>query len=165
MQLLQQVQECHNCSLRKTRPVEGIGNIKNPKVMVVLEKPSDDDELCGSLYYSAPVRHLAKLLFSAGLVKGQIRFTYLTRCHPGRKCVPGKKQVGECSKWLEAEIAELKPQLIVPVGKLVSDYFSQSQHKHFAVAAAHKLFMQGQKNDFEIVQQLQAILSDKAVAN
>lgn len=47
----------------------------------------------------------------------------VTRCFPGRKRkggdrVPSRMETANCRTWLDYELNELKPKLIIPVGKL-----------------------------------------------
>jgi len=51
------------------------------------------------------------------------------RCFPGKSAhgggdrVPSPAEIKECSAWLEAELQLLKPQLVIPVGKLAIAQF------------------------------------------
>ena len=50
------------------------------------------------------------------------------RCFPGKTTVggdrvPSKTEIANCSSWLEAEIQLLRPELVIPVGKLAIGQF------------------------------------------
>lgn len=50
------------------------------------------------------------------------------RCFPGKNPrggdrVPSDEEIRNCSSWLDAEIDLLRPQLIIPVGKLAIEQF------------------------------------------
>jgi uracil-DNA glycosylase len=50
------------------------------------------------------------------------------RCFPGKTKaggdrVPDPSEISNCSAWLDAEIALLKPQLVIPIGKLAIAQF------------------------------------------
>jgi len=56
-------------------------------------------------------------------VRDRIYFAAVCRCFPGKKetggdRVPAEDEIANCSRWLAAEVALLKPQLVLPVGKL-----------------------------------------------
>ncbi len=50
------------------------------------------------------------------------------RCFPGKKegggdRVPDEEEIGNCALWMEAEFELLKPELVIPVGKLAIAQF------------------------------------------
>jgi len=52
------------------------------------------------------------------------------RCFPGKNPqggdrVPSFDEIRNCSSWLDAEIEMLRPQLIIPVGKLAIEQFME----------------------------------------
>ncbi len=52
------------------------------------------------------------------------------RCFPGKNPkggdrVPSEREIQNCSEWLDAEIALLRPKLIIPVGKLAIAQFME----------------------------------------
>ncbi len=52
------------------------------------------------------------------------------RCFPGKNPkggdrVPDYQEIQNCSRWLDAEIEILRPQLIIPVGKLAIEQFME----------------------------------------
>ncbi|MEN3368521.1 MAG: uracil-DNA glycosylase [Verrucomicrobiota bacterium] len=61
-------------------------------------------------------------------VRSQIYFAAVCRCFPGKTAaggdrVPAPDEIGNCSTWMNAEIALLQPRLIIPVGKLAIAQF------------------------------------------
>jgi uracil-DNA glycosylase len=61
-------------------------------------------------------------------VRAQIYFAAVCRCFPGKTAaggdrVPAPDEIRNCSSWMNDEIAILRPQLLVAVGKLaISQY-------------------------------------------
>ncbi len=59
----------------------------------------------------------------------QVYMAAVCRCFPGKLVkggdrVPNKEEIKNCSHWLQREINILKPQLLIPVGKLaISQFF------------------------------------------
>ena len=52
----------------------------------------------------------------------------MCRCFPGKKLtggdrVPDEDEIAHCAAWLAAEFALLRPQLVLPVGKLAITQF------------------------------------------
>lgn len=55
--------------------------------------------------------------------RSRVYMAAVCRCFPGKNPkggdrVPGKQEIEACSRWLRAEIALLRPELVLPVGKL-----------------------------------------------
>lgn len=63
----------------------------------------------------------------------QVYMTAVCRCFPGKNPkggdrVPAREEIANCSRWLNAEVEMLQPELIVPVGKLaIAQYLSVSR--------------------------------------
>jgi len=71
------------------------------------------------------------------------------RCYPGKKDrggdrVPDKEEIKNCSTWLHREIELLKPQLIIPVGKLAINQFIVFKKLTEVIGQRH----QGELNGF-----------------
>ncbi len=60
--------------------------------------------------------------------RDRIYFAAVCRCFPGKKPaggdrVPDDDEIAACSSWLDAEVRLLKPDLLIPVGKLAIERF------------------------------------------
>lgn len=60
--------------------------------------------------------------------RSSIYMAAVCRCFPGKTNaggdrVPDPGEIAQCSRWLEAEIALLKPALVLPIGKLAIQQF------------------------------------------
>lgn len=60
--------------------------------------------------------------------RSHIYMAAVCRCFPGKKPrggdrVPNNQEIANCARWLTAEIRLLKPELIIPVGKLAISQF------------------------------------------
>lgn len=58
----------------------------------------------------------------------QVYMAAVCRCFPGKKPrggdrVPGKEEIANCRGWWQAEVELLRPQLVIPVGKLAISQF------------------------------------------
>lgn len=62
--------------------------------------------------------------------RASVYMAAVCRCFPGKTKaggdrVPNDTEIAQCSRWLDAEIAILKPALVIPVGKLAIQQFIQ----------------------------------------
>lgn len=60
--------------------------------------------------------------------RASIYMAAVCRCFPGKNAaggdrVPDAQEIVNCSRWLDAEIALLKPALVLPIGKLAIQQF------------------------------------------
>src|SRR4026209_2895427 len=60
--------------------------------------------------------------------RARIYMAAVCRCFPGKPAaggdrVPDAQEIVNCSRWLDAEIALLKPALVLPIGKLAIQQF------------------------------------------
>jgi DNA polymerase len=115
---------CHACPLylRGTQTVFGAG-LREAEVMFVGEQPGDEEDKRGAPFVGPAGRLLDRALIEAGIDRDDV---YVTNVVKHFKWVPrGKRRIHEkpnareiaaCRPWLEAEIAVVKPRVIVCLG-------------------------------------------------
>jgi probable DNA metabolism protein len=115
---------CRRCDLWRhaTQAVSGEGSISAP-IMLVGEQPGDEEDLRGRPFVGPAGRVLDAALKSAGLNRGEL---YVTNAVKHFKWQPrGKRrlhkrpdaaEIAACKHWLEAEVAQIKPRIIVALG-------------------------------------------------
>ncbi len=116
--------DCKACDLWKlgTQTVFGEGQRRAP-VMFVGEQPGNEEDLTGKPFVGPAGRLLDQALEEAGIDRLQ---TYVTNVVKHFKWEPrGKRrihkkpnavEIAACRPWLEAEIAAVKPKVIVALG-------------------------------------------------
>jgi DNA polymerase len=116
--------DCKACDLWKTgtQTVFGEG-ARRVKVMLVGEQPGNEEDLSGRPFVGPAGRLLDDALEAAGIDRKQ---TYVTNVVKHFKWEPrGKRrihkkpnslEIASCRPWLEAEIALIKPDVIVALG-------------------------------------------------
>ena len=103
------------------------------KVLLVGQAPGDKEPILGRPFAWTAGRTLFKW-FEAGLgwtedeVRNRIYFAAVCRCFPGKRPeggdrVPAPDEIANCSAWLEREFELLRPDLVLPVGKLAITQF------------------------------------------
>ena len=104
------------------------------EVMLVGQAPGDKEGLFGRPFAWTAGKTLFKWFASIGLDEALFRqrvyMAAVCRCFPGKNPkggdrVPTDQEIDNCSGWLDAEIALLRPRLIIPVGKLAIEQFMQ----------------------------------------
>lgn len=116
--------DCKACDLweNATQTVFGEG-VKRAKVMLIGEQPGNDEDLKGHPFVGPAGRILDQALEEAGIDRRQ---TYVTnvvkhfKWEPrGKRRIhkkPNSTEIGACRPWLEAEIATVRPKILVCLG-------------------------------------------------
>jgi uracil-DNA glycosylase len=122
---------CERCP-RMHRPVV-VGRAVASRVLLVGQAPGDKEPKLGRPFAWTAGKTLfkwfnASLGWSEDEVRDRFYFAAVCRCFPGKRPeggdrVPAPDEIANCSAWLEREFALLKPQLVLPVGKLAIAQF------------------------------------------
>lgn len=115
---------CWACDLWKmgTQTVFGEGRA-DAKIMVVGEQPGDREDRTGSRFVGPAGQLLDRALNEAGIDRGEAYVTNAVKHFKweprGKRRIHKKPRASEieaCKPWLEAEIAVVKPRLVVCLG-------------------------------------------------
>jgi uracil-DNA glycosylase len=122
---------CALCPRMYRPPV--VGRPVSGRVILVGQAPGDKEPKLGRPFAWTAGRTLFQWFREAlGWMEDETRdriyFAAVCRCFPGKKerggdRVPDREEIALCSRWLEAEFALLKPELVLPVGKLAISQF------------------------------------------
>lgn len=117
---------CERCP-RMLKPVV-VGRPVASKVILVGQAPGDKEPKLGRPFAWTAGKTLFKwfegaLGWSEDEVRNRIYFAAVCRCFPGKRPeggdrVPAPEEIENCRDWLEREFQLLKPELVLPVGKL-----------------------------------------------
>jgi uracil-DNA glycosylase len=128
---VEQLRACALCP-NMHKPVVSGGPVWS-KVLLVGQAPGDKEPVFGRPFAWTAGKTLFKWFHeAAGLTEEQFRnsiyMAAVCRCFPGKKDtggdrVPTREEIKNCSTWLDKEIAILKPELVIPVGKLAIEQF------------------------------------------
>lgn len=122
-----EIKDCRACPNMCGTPVHG-GPVKS-KILLIGQAPGPHEADLGKPFAYTAGKTLFKWLNeSTGLDEEELRsliyFAAVARCFPGKHPSgqgdrePNKFEIENCKKFLEKEVEILKPDLIVPVGKL-----------------------------------------------
>ena len=115
---------CEGCELHKQahQVVFGQGPL-NARIMLVGEQPGNEEDLQGLPFVGPAGQLLDETLEAAGLRREDLyitnavkHFRFLYRDSFRQHQTPSRYHVQACKPWLTAEIAAIKPQLIVCLG-------------------------------------------------
>jgi uracil-DNA glycosylase len=101
-------------------------------VLLVGQAPGPHEQRTGSPFAWTAGRTLFRWFTGLGLSEEQFRdrvyMAAVCRCFPGKRArggdrVPSAGEIARCAPWLDRELAMLRPDLILPVGKLAVSRF------------------------------------------
>lgn len=103
------------------------------QVLLVGQAPGDKEPQLGRPFAWTAGRTLFRWFHEAtGLdeetFRSSIYMAAVCRCFPGKRPgggdrVPTRQEIANCSGWLEAEVQILRPNLVIPVGRLAIEQF------------------------------------------
>jgi uracil-DNA glycosylase len=124
-------QQCRGCGLyaNATQAVFGDGP-RDARLMLVGEQPGDSEDLAGQPFVGPAGRLLDRAMEAAGIDRTQVYVTNIVKHFKWKRTVraggaPGKRrlhdkpnayEVTACRPWLEAEIGQVKPAVVVCLG-------------------------------------------------
>lgn len=141
--LRDQARTCKACDLWRnaTQTVFGEGGGAAPKVMFVGEQPGDQEDLSGKPFVGPAGKLLDKALEEAGIGRRKVYVTNAVKHFKweprGKRRIhkkPNATEIAACRQWLDAEIAFIRPKVIVCLGAtaaqaLLGRDFRVTQHR------------------------------------
>jgi len=129
------------------RPI--ISMARDPKVMLVGQAPGKTEAAGGKPFAGRAGRTLFTWLASVGIDEPSARekmyIAAVTRCFPGSSPsgrgdrVPSPAERASCASWLAREREIIRPQLIIPVGRLAIDAILGPQPLDMAIGREFRL--------------------------
>ncbi len=122
--LKESARECRGCPLYApaTQTVFGVGPV-NAKLMLVGEQPGDQEDLQGEPFIGPAGQVLDRVLSEAGLERDKIyltnavkHFKFTQKPHLRFHRKPDARETSACKPWVVAEIALIKPKVLVCLG-------------------------------------------------
>jgi uracil-DNA glycosylase len=141
-ELTEAAKDCKNCDLwkRSTQTVFGEGR-PNAKIMLIGEQPGNQEDLEGRPFVGPAGKLLDAALVEAGVDCKKVYVTNAVKHFKweprGKRRIhkkPNAAEIAACRPWLDAEIAALKPKVIVCLGAtaaqaLLGRDFRVTQHR------------------------------------
>lgn len=119
------VNTCRRCTLwaRATQGVPGEGSRSAP-LFAVGEQPGDEEDREGEPFVGPAGRLLRAMMERAGIAAADVYLTNAVK-HFGweprgvRRVhkTPAQREVDACHAWLEAELAEVEPRVVIALGR------------------------------------------------
>jgi uracil-DNA glycosylase family 4 len=119
--LRERVAGCTLCDLSKTRTqtVFGVGNTR-ADWLVIGEAPGAEEDRQGEPFVGRAGQLLNAMLLAIGLPRESVFIANILKCRPPGNRDPKPEEVSSCLPYLSAQIALLKPKIILAVGRIAA---------------------------------------------
>jgi DNA polymerase len=119
--LREAVAACTACDLCKTRTqtVFGVGNVR-AEWLVIGEAPGAEEDRQGEPFVGRAGQLLNAMLLAIGLPRETVFIANILKCRPPGNRDPKPEEVARCLPFLSAQIALLKPKVMLAVGRIAA---------------------------------------------
>ena len=119
--LRERVAGCMACDLCKTRTqtVFGVGNTR-AEWLVIGEAPGAEEDRQGEPFVGRAGQLLNAMLLAIGLPRETVFIANILKCRPPANRDPKPEEVSRCLPYLSAQIALLKPRIMLAVGRIAA---------------------------------------------
>ncbi len=146
--------QCSRC--QDMIPPVIVGNATTAPIMQIGQAPGIHEGRIGKPFGwtagKALFQWYARLDVSEADFRDQVYMAAVCRCFPGKHPkhgdrVPNQQEIDACRPWLQAEMALLKPQLIIPVGKLAISEIMPVKKLTDVIGKQHRVVAYGLETD------------------
>ncbi len=123
-ELAKKIQQCHSCPSRSQRlnTLAGQGSeyfsgqsSEQCSILFISDAPDADEDRAGHYLIESTMSLFSAMLESTGITQ-EYFYTGIVKCHSLQDFVVSKVDIQHCSTFLEQQIIQLKPRLIVILG-------------------------------------------------
>ena len=125
--LATRVQGCTACELhtKRKQAVFGVGN-RSAQWLIVGEAPGADEDRLGEPFVGRSGQLLDRMLFALGLSRDQVFIANIVKCRPPQNRDPLPEEASSCRPFLARQIALIKPQILLAVGRIAAQNLLQT---------------------------------------
>ncbi|OQY20295.1 MAG: DNA polymerase [Desulfobacteraceae bacterium 4572_35.1] len=119
---------CQRCGLASTRKniVFGAGHPR-ARVVFVGEGPGRDEDQQGYPFVGEAGKLLDRILAAMGLCRDEVYICNVIKCRPPQNRNPNGDEISACEPFLRRQLAVIKPQIIVAMGRFAAQTLLQQQ--------------------------------------
>ena len=116
--IAEQAAACSRCPLAdsRTRVVPGQGNPDSPEILFIGEAPGQDEDAQGLAFVGRAGQLLTKMIEAMGFSRNELFIANICKCRPPNNRPPTPEEMQACIPFLQAQIAVIKPKVIVTLG-------------------------------------------------
>lgn len=152
---VKKLRRCTRCPRMHRPPVSG-GPVVS-KILLVGQAPGDKEPRLRRPFAWTAGKTLFRWFeencdLDEAAFRSSIYMAAVCRCFPGKKAkggdrVPDREEIASCASWLEAEFRILRPELVIPVGKLAIEQFVPGRLLSEIIGKQMRIEFAGQETD------------------
>jgi DNA polymerase len=126
MECLTELRKCKKCRIHKEArmPVYPNGSERNKGIMVIGQNPGKNEDDRGVPFIGLAGKYLDDFLFRCGVAREDCYVTNAIKCFTHKSSPPNDVEAFICSNlWLKYEVIELKPSVVILLGKFAAYAF------------------------------------------
>ncbi|TAK72757.1 MAG: uracil-DNA glycosylase [Gammaproteobacteria bacterium] len=126
--LQQAVSQCTACGLHqgRTQTVFGVGN-PQAQLMIIGEAPGFHEDQQGEPFVGRAGQLLTAMIKTMGMTREEVYIANILKCRPPNNRDPQADEVQTCTPFLHQQIALVKPQLLLAVGRIAAHYLLKTK--------------------------------------
>ncbi len=115
------VSRCTRCELAssRTQTVFGVGN-PQADWMIIGEAPGAEEDRRGEPFVGRAGKLLDEMLRAVGQAREQVFIANILKCRPPNNRDPKPDEAASCREYLDAQIARVKPGIVIAVGRIAA---------------------------------------------
>jgi DNA polymerase len=127
-QVREEIGECTRCKLHKGRKsiVFGVGSAE-ARLMFVGEAPGEEEDIQGFPFVGKAGQLLTKMIEAMGLRRDDVYICNTVKCRPPNNRNPEPDELAACEPFLKGQLAAVKPEVIVTLGKFAAQALLRDQ--------------------------------------
>lgn len=121
--LTAQIEACQKCGLcaQIHHKVPGQGD-QNARLMLIGEGPGADEDAQGFAFVGRAGQLLTKMLAAIDMTREEVFICNIVKCRPPQNRAPEPDEALQCLPYLRAQVALVRPKLIVLLGATAARY-------------------------------------------
>ncbi len=123
-----ELEGCRRCSLCQGRKniVFGVGS-PHARLVFVGEAPGREEDEKGEPFVGEAGRLLDRILFAMGMRREDVYICNVEKCRPPGNRDPKPEEIEACEPYLKRQLAVIRPQVIVALGKFAAQTLLRDQ--------------------------------------
>lgn len=115
---------CEGCDLRKECKSPVLPSKGKYNIMIIGEAPGRDEDRAGMGFVGKSGDALWEIIEKGGFSRRDFHVTNVCKCWPSKSRTPNRRQIKKCSVWLDEELKEIKPYVVLALGNTNIKYFT-----------------------------------------
>ena len=117
--IIDAIHACNACELGQncTQKVPGVGD-RQADLLIIGEGPGHEEDIRGEPFVGRSGQLLDRMLAAIGISREQVYITNIVKCRPPNNRDPKPHEAQQCRAYLEAQIEQLAPRVILSVGRV-----------------------------------------------